>query len=77
MNTSGFYKKDGINLLYGKNFVLNSAYELRRETKDQHTYPVDGWKWFDNEKSARTEYNIPISVTNTFIGLPDLPGITK
>lgn len=77
MNTSGFYKADGNNLLYGKHFVLNNTYELRRETKDQHIYPVDGWKWFDNEESARTEYNIPVPVTDIFIGLPDLPGLAE
>jgi len=49
---SGFYKKDGEVLLYGPNYVLNAAYELRRETKDQHAYPIDGWNWFDTEEEA-------------------------
>jgi len=51
-DTSGFYKKDGEVLLYGPNYVLNAAYELRRETKDQHPYPIDGWNWFDTEEEA-------------------------
>jgi len=51
-DTSGFYKKEDDQLLYGPNFVLNKNYELRRETKDQHTYPIDGWNWFDTEKEA-------------------------
>ena len=51
-DTSGFYKKDGEVLLYGPNYVLNAAYELRRETKDQNTYPIDGWNWFDTEEEA-------------------------
>jgi len=51
-DTSGFYKKDGEVLLYGPNYVLNAAYELRRETKDQHAYPIDGWNWFDTEEEA-------------------------
>ena len=55
--TSGFYKLDG-ELLYGPNFVLNANYELRRETYDQHEYPVDGWYWFDSEESAKTFFNI-------------------
>ena len=41
-DTSGFYKHDG-DVLFGPNFVLNANYELRRETKEQHTYPTDGW----------------------------------
>lgn len=57
MNTSGFYKLDGI-LLYGPNFVLNANYELRRETKNQHEYPADGWYWFDSEEEAKTFFNI-------------------
>ena len=51
-NSSGFYKLDG-ELLYGPNFVLNANYELRKETHEQHTYPVDGWYWFDSESEAR------------------------
>lgn len=57
-NTQGFYKLDG-DLLYGPNFVLNANYELRKETKDNYTYPVDGWYWFDSEIEARAFFNLP------------------
>ena len=57
-DTSGFYKLDG-DLLYGPNYVLNAAYELRRETQEQHTYPVDGWHWFDAEAEARVFFGLP------------------
>lgn len=57
-DTSGFYKLDGV-LLYGPNFVLNASYELRRETKDEHSYPTDGWSWFDSEADAMVFFNIP------------------
>lgn len=56
-NSSGFYKLDG-DLLYGPNFVLNANYELRKETCEQHTYPVDGWYWFDSEAEAYAFFNI-------------------
>lgn len=59
MDTSGFYKLDG-DLLFGPNFVLNAKYELRRETKDNHIYPVDGWHWFDSEQQAREFFNLPM-----------------
>ena len=59
MATSGFYKLDA-DLLYGPNFVLNANYELRRETHDQHTYPIDGWSWFDSEEEARLFFDLPI-----------------
>ena len=60
-NTSGFYKLDGEELLYGPNFVLGpySAYELRKETKDTHTYPVDGWYCFDSEENAKVFFKLP------------------
>jgi len=63
MNTSGFYKLDG-QLLYGPNFVLNANYELRIETKDNYTYPVDGWYYFDNEDDAYTFFNLTKPITD-------------
>lgn len=52
-NTSGFYKKENEGLLRGT-IVLNANYELRQENKDQHTYPVDGWSWFDSKEEAES-----------------------
>ncbi len=59
MDTSGFYKFDG-DLLFGPNFVLNRDYELRRATYTEHTYPVDGWSWFNTEEEARVFYGLPL-----------------
>lgn len=56
-DTSGFYKLDG-ELLFGPNFVLNANYELRRETKDQHSYPTDGWHWFDSQTAAEMFFGL-------------------
>lgn len=53
-NTSGFYKEENGELVYGPNFVLNKNFELYKETRDQYTYPVDGWYWFDSEEEALT-----------------------
>ena len=58
MNTSGFYKLEGI-LLYGPNYVLDANYELRRETHEDHSYPIDGWHWFDTEEEARLFFDLP------------------
>jgi len=55
-NTEGFYKNDSGTLLYGPNFVLNVNYELRKETKSDYTYPIDGWYWFDSEDDARNYF---------------------
>lgn len=51
-DTSGFYKASQGELLYAPNFVLNKDFKLRRETKDQQGYPVDGWHWFDTRAEA-------------------------
>jgi len=56
-DTSGFYKLDG-DMLFGPNFVLNAGYELRRETHEEHEYPVDGWSWFENEEEAYAAFGI-------------------
>lgn len=53
LDTSGFYKNDNGTLLFGPNFVLNANYELRRETQDQHNFPIDGWFWFNSEEEAK------------------------
>ena len=60
-DTAGFYKyqEDIQTLLHGPNFVLNRDYELRKETKDTHTYPIDGWYWFESELTARQFFNLP------------------
>lgn len=47
-----FYKKDNEELLVAPNFVLGPGFELRAETKDDHTYPTDGWYWFDTLEDA-------------------------
>lgn len=57
IDTSGFYKLDGI-LLYGPNFVINANYELRKESHQEHQYPIDGWYWFDSEPQAREFFKI-------------------
>ena len=49
---TGFYKNDNGIVLYGPNFVINTKYELRAESKDRYVYPIDGWYWFDTEEEA-------------------------
>lgn len=56
--THGFYKNDNGTILYGPNFVLNADYELRVETKDDYTYPVDGWYWFSSREEALSNLDI-------------------
>lgn len=48
----GFYKKDIDTILTGENFVFSPIVTLTKETKDDYTYPQDGWYWFDTFDEA-------------------------
>ena len=47
-----FYKKQDQELQCAPNFVYAPNYTLKAEEKDNHTYPVDGWYWFDTLELA-------------------------
>lgn len=57
-NTSGFYKNDNGFISYGQNYVLGGSYNLYKEEKDNYTYPINGWYWFDSEEKAYEYFNI-------------------
>ena len=57
----GFYKletggKRSV-VLHGTN-ISNKDYNLAIENKDTHTYPVDGWTYFDTFEEATTFFNV-------------------
>ena len=58
--SSGFYKYESETVHHGPNFVLYKDFELRAESKDDHSYPVDGWYWFDTMEDAYAFFNIPL-----------------
>lgn len=47
-----FYKRENEELLVAPNFVSGPGFELTTETHAEHTYPVEGWYWFDNLDDA-------------------------
>ncbi len=47
-----FYKRENDELLMAPNFVMGPGFELRAETHTEHTYPVEGWYWFDSLEAA-------------------------
>ena len=55
----GFYKKDISRLLFAPNFVIGQNYSLDIAEKDNYTYPVNGWHWFNTEEEARTFFELP------------------
>jgi hypothetical protein len=48
------------NILYeAPNFVsLPIGIDLTVDNKDEHTYPVEGWYWFDTEELAKEFFGI-------------------
>jgi hypothetical protein len=64
MDTSGFYKNESGQLLYGPTtvqFPISIDHvDLNRDQKDDHSYPVDGWHWFDTEEEARLFFDLPL-----------------
>jgi len=52
MDTSGFYKIDGDQLLHGPNTVMGADIELLRDEHTFYSYPVSGWYWFDGRAEA-------------------------
>ena len=62
----GFYKKDTDTILTGENFVFSPIVTITKETKDDYTYPQDGWYWFDTFDEA----------LQLFVGLKSSDSIT-
>lgn len=58
MTTAGFYKLHKDALGWGPNFVENATYALYKENKDDYTYPVDGWYWFESLEEAQNFFGI-------------------
>ena len=54
---NGFYKLEDGNLLFGQT-IQSMGYTLTIETKDDNTYPVDGWYYFDTLQTARVFFDI-------------------
>lgn len=46
-----FYKKQDGQLVSGE-FIDGPGYMLSEVGKDEHTYPVDGWYWFESLDAA-------------------------
>jgi hypothetical protein len=47
-----FYKRENEQLLTAPNFVYSDTVSLEADSHDQHSYPVDGWYWFDTLDQA-------------------------
>ena len=52
----GFFKNDNGTILRAVESVKSRDYELLAVNHENHTYPVDGWYWFDSPELARKFY---------------------
>jgi hypothetical protein len=56
---NGFYKNDNGQLSYAPNFVIfPDGPELIIQHKDNYTYPIYDWYYFDSEEDAKTFFGI-------------------
>lgn len=47
-----FFKKESEDLINGGELISTPHVTLTKETKDEYTYPQDGWYWFDKFDEA-------------------------
>ena len=60
-----FYKRNNDELMAAPNFVVGPGFELRAESHAEHTYPVEGWYWFDNlDDAMRALQNLSTQVVS-------------
>lgn len=64
-DTSGFYTFSGNHLFHGPNFVEGPDFALYRDTHASHTYPVNGWWWFDSREEAMSHFGITADAPST------------
>lgn len=62
-DTSGFYSFQD-ELYYGPNFVEGPNFSLYRDSHQSHTYPVNGWWWFDSRAEALAHFGITAEEQN-------------
>ena len=59
MNTNGFYKIDNGVLLYAPSFVIfPDGNDMYITNKDEYTYPINDWYYFDTEELAKSFFGI-------------------
>ena len=58
---AGFYKLENGELIYGPNFISGPGIEIWKEDKDNHTYPIYGFYWFDTLEEACNYFGLDIT----------------
>ena len=54
-----FYKREGEELWQAPTFVIGPGIDVSVENHSEHTYPIEGWYWFDTLDEAMTAMVLP------------------
>lgn len=54
----GFYKNMDGQLVHGPNGIYAPSFTLLIDHKDEYSYPVDGWYYFDSDTEAYSFFNL-------------------
>jgi hypothetical protein len=57
-DTSGFYTMIGGEPVRAQVSVTAPGFAMHRDTREAHTYPVEGWWWFDSIEQAAGQLGI-------------------
>jgi hypothetical protein len=58
---AGFYKLENGQLIYGPTFISGPGFEIFANDKDNHTYPINGFYWFDTLEEACNHFGLDIT----------------
>lgn len=59
-----FFKKESEDLINVGEPISTPSITLTKETKDEYTYPQDGWYWFDTIEEANKFFGVKIKLFN-------------
>jgi hypothetical protein len=54
-----FYKLEN-DIVESAECVSGTGFDLNTVSKDEYTYPVAGWWWFDTDVDASAHFGVPV-----------------
>lgn len=62
--TNGFYKNINESVFFAKNNVHHKDYDLNINNRENYSYPIDGWFYFDSKEDAYAFFDLEIPIIN-------------
>jgi hypothetical protein len=56
--TAGFYRVNNEQLEFSPGNLYGPGWDLLVSEKDEYTYPMHEWYWFDTQEAAKEFFNI-------------------